>query len=213
MILKYPKLIKIISIVTLLFFINGCLTIKIDKDSEPLPDFGSPIIGHFRNGDTVKGVIYTVLFAAGVIGLILFAPSSVDGKAIIPVERNVSDPVYFAFLTHTLNVPAVSAIDTATTYHLANAKILELNGLTFDPNGELTKYQVIMNHRELIREISAIEEQLGFEETYKNEIEHYKNALIDGTITPEEMSFLNNDERFRSLLINEIGYYNIKYRR
>ena len=49
-------------LIAIIMINSSCLTIRIDKDREPLIDYGTPLVGHFRNKDTVKAVIYMFLF-------------------------------------------------------------------------------------------------------------------------------------------------------
>ncbi len=205
---KLNKLTALITMLTLLTTTTGCMTIKISKDSPALADFGTPIVGHFRNGDTAKGIVYTVLFLSGLIGLLLFSPSR-GGNSIIPVSREISDPVYYSFLGFTLNVPAVSSIDTAVTYHLANRQILDLNQIEFDPKGKINKFETIQKYRQQEIDNKIISNQ--FSTVYAKEIAYYKKVLIEGTVTAEELTLITNHDEFNEHLKNEIGYYNIKH--
>ena len=81
--MRYQIFKKVISIIILILFTNSCLVLKVNKDSAPLVDFGTPLIGHYRNGDIPKAVLYTVLFVTGIIGIVLFAPTPTD-MVIIP---------------------------------------------------------------------------------------------------------------------------------
>ena len=44
-------------------------------------------------------------------------------------------------------------------------------------------------------------------ELYRKEIEAYRQKLIDGTITDEELIFIEKSEMIRNELQAEIGYY------
>ena len=201
---------KIIFSIMILLTLNSCLLMRINKDSEPLVDFGTPLIGHYRNGDTVKAILYTVLFVTGMIGVILFAPTQDGGtQSIIPIDRKIADPVYYSLLGCTLSVPVASSIDGASTYHLANKKIIDLNEINWDPKGKIYKFDAIKNFR-LEQENKFVEDSNKIRmEQYKDEIEVYRKKLIDGTITQDELIFIEKSDFIREELQNEIGYYYI----
>ncbi len=199
---------KIIFLIIILSLLNSCLLIKIDKDSAPLIDCGAPLIGHFRNGDITKGILYTVLFATSLIGIILFSPSQTQGyesKSIIPIERNISDPIFYSFIGTTGSIFIGSSIDTAVTYQLANKKIIELNEIELDAKLKKSKYQVIIEYREEQEKIKEKQQH----EVYKKEIEYYRERLIDGTITEDELLFLKRVPEIMESLEKELGYYYI----
>ena len=199
---------KIIFLIIIISILNSCLLIKIKKDSEPLIDFGVPLIGHFRNGDIPKAVFYTVSFALSCVGIILFSPSQGDAneiKAIIPVERSISDPILFAFTGTAVSSLVGSSIDTAVTYNLINDKIMDLNNIKWDRDWKKTKYQVICDFREKQEEIETVKHI----EKYREEIEYYRKKLITGTITEDEINFLERVPSVKEQLEKELGYYYI----
>ena len=195
-----------------LILLNSCLVLKVNKDSMPLVDFGTPLIGHYRNGDISKAVLYTILFVTGVIGIVLFAPtptSEGNKLGILPIERNIADPIYYSIIGATACVPIASSIDSAVTYHIINKKIIDLNGIYWDPKGNKTKYDAIMDYRE------AEEKRLNKEyeeeriKTFEKEIEYYRQKLLDGTITEDELIFIEKSDKLSEILKNELGYYYI----
>ena len=194
---------KIVSTILILFLLNSCILIKIDKDSRPLVDFGTPLIGHFRYGDVGKGVIYIVFFCTSLIGLILFAPTQYNAngnnKAIMPVSREISDPLFYTFIGTTVTSFGASSLDTAITYHLANKKIIDLNNIDWDVTSKITKYQAIKNFRE------TNENSIN-----QDEVNYYRKKLIDGSITEDELSFIKSISQLESELEKELGYYIIK---
>ncbi len=209
---KKLKVNRIISLLLILFLLNSCLVLKVNKDSPPLIDFGTPLVGHYRNGDIPKAVLYTVLFVTGIIGIVLFAPTpTANGNqiGILPIERNIADPIYYSILGATACVPIASSIDSAATYHIVNKKIIDLNGIYWDPKGTKTKYDAIMDYRE------AEEERLNKEyeeeriKAFEKEIEYYRQKLLDGTITEDELIFIEKSEKLSEILKNELGYFYI----
>lgn len=188
-------------IILIISVFNSCITLKIDKDAPPLIDFGTPLVGHFRNGDTLKAVLYTVLFASSVIGLILFAPTQgIESKSIIPVERNISDPIFYSFIGTTLTAFGASSIDSAATYHIINKKIIDLNEIKWDKSSKKTKYEAIIEFREEQKKNNE-------EEQYKDEIKYYREKLINGLITDDELLFLDKTPILKKKLEKELGYY------
>ncbi|HOV15600.1 MAG TPA: hypothetical protein PK771_15035, partial [Spirochaetota bacterium] len=121
---------KFVSVLLVIFMIinSSCLTIRIDKDSEPLVDFGTPLIGHFRNKDTVKAILYTALFLTGVIGIVLFSPGE-NNKSIVQLDTSISQWGVLGFSLGAANILGISSIDTAVTYQLANKQIIDMNGI------------------------------------------------------------------------------------
>jgi len=201
---------KIVYICMIVLISNGCLTLKINKDSPPLVDFGVPLIGHYRNGDTLKAVLYTVLFVTGMVGVILFAPTQGGGSSpIIPIDRTISDPIYYSLLGCTLTVPIASSIDGASTYHLVNKKIIELNGIPWDPKGNITKYDAINQFRQEQDDRFQRESDANRIESYREDIEIYRKKLLDGTITNDELVFIEKSTFISEELKNELGYYYI----
>ena len=194
---------KIFSALLILFVLNSCVLIRINKESKPLVDFGSPFIGHFRNGDTGKGVMYILFFCTSLIGGILFAPTqyNVNGnnRAIIPVSREVSDPLFYTFIGATALSFGASSLDTVITYHLANKKIIELNNIEWDASAKLTKYQVINNFRD--KKTNSINQ---------DEVSYYREKLINESITEDELIFIRSIPELESELEKELGYYIIK---
>lgn len=210
----FKKSVHLIVLLVFLFNITGCLTIKIDKDSEPLVDFGTPIVGHFRNHDTVKGVLYTVLFITSIIGLVLFAPGPSDDDnqgSILPISNEICNWSMLGFGIGAANVFAASSIDTAVTYQLANRKIIDLNKIDwkYDPTGKETKYNSIVKYRQeqdIMKEQAA--ENARFEQ-YKGEIEIYRKKLLDKSITDDELALIERAEKFHEELKDELTYYKI----
>ncbi|HRU44414.1 MAG TPA: hypothetical protein P5322_07785 [Spirochaetota bacterium] len=201
---------KIVYICMIVLLLNGCLTLKINKDSPPLADFGVPLIGHYRNGDTVKAALYTVLFVTSMVGVILFAPTQGGGsQPIIPIDRTISDPIYYSLLGCALTVPIASSIDGASTYHLVNKKIIDLNGIPWDPKGNITKYDAINQFRQEQEERFQRESDANRIENYREDIELYRKKLLDGTITDDELTFVEKSTFISEELKNELGYYYI----
>ncbi|HPP04957.1 MAG TPA: hypothetical protein PK351_09060 [Spirochaetota bacterium] len=210
--MRYQIFKKVISIIILILFTNSCLVLKVNKDSAPLVDFGTPLIGHYRNGDIPKAVLYTVLFVTGIIGIVLFAPTPTDNgnnPGILPIDRTIADPIYYSILGATACVPIASSIDTAVTYHIVNKKIIDLNGIYWDPKGKITKYDAIIDYREKEEERLNKEYEEQRLEAYKQEIEYYRQKLLDGTITEDELVFIEKSEKLSEILKNELGYYYI----
>lgn len=201
---------KFIWIVLLIVIgLNSCVVMKINKDSPPLVDFGTPLIGHFRNGDHIKGGIYLGIFLTAAVSMILFSPTSEDG-AIIPVPREVSDPIFYSSLGVAAGTAIlVSPIDTAITYHVGNKKIIDFNEIPWEKGGKITKYQAIENWQ--IEQERLEEERLNKKrlEMYEDEIEMYRKKLLDGTITDEELEKINRAPIFKELLEKEINYYHV----
>lgn len=209
---EFRKITKIISFLLIILLLNSCLVLKVNKDSHPLIDFGVPLIGHYRNGDTPKAILYTVLFVTGVIGIILFAPTPTEqgNKAgILPIERNIADPIYYALLGATASVPIASSIDSAATYHIVNKKIIDLNGIYWDPKAKITKYDAIIKYREEEEKILNKEYEEQRLKVFEKEIEYYRQKLLDATITEEELIFIEESEKLSEILRNELGYYYI----
>lgn len=203
---------KSITILILTLFVNSCLVLKVNKDSPPLIDFGTPLIGHYRNGDIPKAILYTILFVTGIVGIVLFAPTPTnDGNkpGILPIDRNIADPIYYSILGATACVPIASSIDTAVTYHIVNKKIIDLNGIYWDPKSNITKYDAIIDYREKEEERLNKESEEQRLEAYKKEIEYYRQKLLDGTITEDELIFIEKSEKLSEILKNELGYYYI----
>jgi hypothetical protein len=199
---------KTIAILTAIMFFNSCIVMQIKKDSEPLIDFGTPLIGHFRNNDIPKAVLYTVLFATSVLGIILFSPSQGTGnttKAIIPIDRKISDPIFYSFLGASLASFAGSSIDTSVTYQMVNQKILELNGLQWKSDMKTTKYEFIKKFRDEEKKLAAKEGNKNLE----GEIELYRKKIINGSITEDEIFFIEKNEEMKKVLEKELGYYYI----
>ena len=199
---------KIIVIVMITILSTSCITMKVDKDSPPMIDFGTPIVGHFRNKDTAKGILYTSLFLTFILTAILFAPTN-NGNAIIPIDKSISDPIFYASLGCTGASFIGSSIDTAITYQIYNSKILKLNDVPFDPKANLKKYEVINNFRinqeeEHIRKTDDVRF-----EAYKETLDLYRKKLIDGTITDDELILIEKSEYFKENLKMELGYYTI----
>lgn len=198
---------KIISLLIVIVLLNGCLIMKINKNSEPLIDFGTPLIGHFRNKDIPKAVLYTVLFASSIIGIILFSPSQgrgTESRSIIPVERNISDPIFFSFLGTSLSSFAASSIDTAVTYHLANKKIIELNEFEWNRDLGINKHNFIISFKE-----EQAKKKIYENNDYSDEIVYYRKRLINGTITEDEVNFIERNDKIKEQLEKELGYYYI----
>jgi len=187
------------------------MVLKIKKDSPPLVDFGIPLAGHYRNKDTAKAILYTVLFSTALIGTILFAPIFYDSayKEPIPIinfNRDITDPVFYSFLGSACAFLGASSIDTAATYHYVNDKIIELNGLEWDKKLKTTKYQFISEYQSK----QAINKEIGDAELYKNEILYYKKKLIEAAITDEELLLIKSNPVLKKNLEKELGFYYIK---
>lgn len=198
---------KIIATLIIVLLFSNCLVLKINKDSAPLIDFGTPLAGHYNNGDIGKGIFYTILFTTLVIGVILFAPTQNGG--VLPLDRNIADPLFYSFLGTSLSVPIASSIDTAATYHIVNKKILELNGIEWNPKEKhkLNKYQTIIKLREDADKKELEKSNENRKNNYKDEIEFYKKRLLDGSITEDELTFINKSSYLKEQLKNELGYY------
>ena len=201
---KFKKIIALILMITML---SSCVTLHLNKDSEPLVDFGTPIVGAFRNKDYVAAGIFTSLFLSFLVCTFVFAPYSSGDKSFTGIDTSISDPLFFSFLGATLATPVASTIETACMYHYVNQKIIDMNGIFFDPHDKIKKYDVINEFRadeERRMEEASNRAQL---ELYRKEIEAYRQKLIDGTITDEELIFIEKSEMIRNELQAEIGYY------
>jgi hypothetical protein len=199
---------RLLVVVLIISLFCNCLVMKIDKDSEPVFDFGTPLVGHFNNGDYGKGVLYTVLLVTGIVGMILFAPSS-EGGVIPQLDRQIADPLFYSFLGFSCSVPVASSIDTAVTYHMVNKKIIELNDLNWDPRLKVKKYDVILDYRKEMQQEFDEKVESNREDNYAEELEYYRQRLLDGTITEDELILVERADYFRERLQNEIGYYYI----
>lgn len=204
MIKKFKKTIAAILLMTTMC---SCVTMHLDKDSAPLIDFGTPIVGHFRNKDYVSAGIFTSLFLSFLVCTFVFAPFASNQTSFTGLDTGISDPLFFSFLGATLATPVASTIETACMYHYVNQKIIDLNGIFFDTHDKLKKYEAINAFRadeERRMEEASNRAQL---ELYRREIEAYRQKLIDGTITDEELIFIEKSEMIRNELQSEIGYY------
>ncbi|OHD27251.1 MAG: hypothetical protein A2086_02850 [Spirochaetes bacterium GWD1_27_9] len=201
---------KITGIILIVLVLNSCLTIKIGKDSEPLVDFGTPIIGHFRNGDKAKGILYTALFLTSLVAFVLFTPIDTK-KCVIQIDRTYSDWVLLGTGIGAGTSLVASSIDTAVTYQIANQKIIDLNNIKwqYDPTGKNPKYLAIQNFREEQYRLKEEQSDLSRLEGYKGEIEFYRKKLVNGTITDDELAFLEKAEKIKEVLKNELGFYYI----
>ncbi len=204
------KKIVALLVIFVLMLNSSCLTIKIDKDSDPLIDFGTPIVGHFRNKDIVKGILYTVLFLTSIVGVVLFTPGD-NNKSVVQLDSSISQWAMMGCAIGAGNMLAISSIDTSATYHLANKKIIDLNNIDwkYDPTGQNTKYNAIVDFkvkRDALREEEA---ELARLEQYRNEIETYRQKLLDRSITEDELTLINRAEKFREELKDELTYYNV----
>ena len=198
---------KITALILMAATLSSCVTLHIDKDSAPLVDFGTPIVGHFRNKDYAAAGVFTSLFLSFLVCTFVFAPIGSDQKSLTGLDTKISDPLFFSFLGATLATPVASTIETVCVYHYVNQKIIDENGLFFDPHDKLKKYEVINAFR--ADEERRIEEESNRAqlELYRKEIEAYRQKLIDGTITDEELIFIEKSEMIRNELQTEIGYY------
>lgn len=167
--LMLKRLGGVVLIVLLLSSLNSCLVFKIRQDSPPLVDCGTPLVGHFRNGDTPKAILYTSLFVTSILAVFLFAPLK-DNKSIIPIEREVSDPLFYSFIGASTGSLIGSSIDTSVTYHLANKKIIELNNIYWLPFvqteiskelyfGDLLKYIMKAENRTFVNSLYSYSEE------------------------------------------------------
>ena len=200
---------KVVVIIIITTLLSSCITMKVGKDSPPMVDFGTPIIGHFRNKDIVKGILYTSLFLTFVLSAVLFAPAGDNGQGVIPIDRTISDPIFFASIGCASASIIGSTVDTAITYQIYNSKIIKLNNIPFDPKGNIKKYEAINNFR-IQQEEDKIQEVVDSRaEGYRETLELYRKKLIDGTITDDELILIERAEYFKENLKNELGYYTI----
>lgn len=197
-------------LIAIIMINSSCLTIRIDKDREPLIDYGTPLVGHFRNKDTVKAVLYTALFLTGILGILLFSPGE-NGKSIIQLDNTIANYGILGFALGTANILAVSSIDTAVTYHLANKEIIDLNQIDwkFDPTGKNTKIKAINDFRDKKYQMMEEEAENKRLEQYREEIELYRKKLLDRTITEDELSLIKRATKFQEELKDEVSYYYI----
>jgi hypothetical protein len=172
-------------------------------------DFGTPIIGHFRNKDIAKGVLYTSLFLTFVLTSVLFSPVGANNQSLIPIDRTISDPIFYASLGCSAASLIGSTVDTAVTYQIYNSKIIKLNDIPFDPKGNIKKYEAINNFRVKQEEEKMQKAEDSRVEAYKDTLELYRKKLIDGTITDDELSLVEKSEYFKENLKMELGYYTI----
>lgn len=196
---------KIISLLVISFLVNSCLVLKVEKDSPPLIDAGIPIIGHYRNKDTVKAVLYTVIFASSFLGMILFSPTTDNNETFFGLQEEVRAPVFYSLVGLTTTSFVASSIDTAATYHYVNNKIIDLNDIEWEFSLDNSKYDVIMKFREETQNISDVKN----EKELTDEIKYYQKKLIDGTITDDELFFIEHTDVLRDNLEKELGLYYI----
>jgi len=200
---------KIIVIIIVTTLLTSCITMKVGKDSPPMVDFGTPIIGHFRNKDIAKGILYTSFFLTFVLSAVLFAPAGDTGRAIIPIDRTISDPIFYASIGSSAASLIGSTVDTAVTYQIYNSKIIKLNNIPFDPKGTIKKYEAINNFIIKQEEDKMQKAEDSRFEGYKETLELYRKKLIDGTVTDDELLLIERSEYFKENLKNELGYYTI----
>jgi hypothetical protein len=204
---------RMIALFCIILTLNSCITLKVDKDSRPLVDFGVPIVGQYRNKDYVNAIIYTVLALSFLTTAILFTPNA-DNKsgAILPVSGDTAFIVTAASYGSLAGTCVISSIDSAVSYNVINDKILKLNNLKWDPYGKLSKHEQIIKYREDL-EMKKVEEAEIFRmEQYKKEAEIYKQKLIDDTITSDELLLIERSDFLKDFLKDELGYYKIKHK-
>ncbi|MCG8569274.1 MAG: hypothetical protein MJB14_03965 [Spirochaetes bacterium] len=245
---------------------------KVQKDSPPLVDAGTPLVGHYRNKDIPKAVLYTILFVTSLTGTILFAPTSSEGS-LLRIDESISNPLFYSFIGGSLSSLIASSVDTAVTYQIYNNKLLTMNEIHFIPNlqsqidkrtfenlilqeirtGKQRKILLDIYHLDLVKEKYLLKPDLtkteirngrwlltvaGFQSNTKydaiveyreqaallkqeeqkalqmqeleGEITYYREKLLKGTITQEELYFIEQSEQFKEILKNELGYYYIK---
>ncbi len=200
---------KVVVILIISSMLTSCITMKVGKESPPMVDFGTPIVGHFRNKDIAKGVLYTSLFITFIVSTVLFAPAGANGQSIIPIDGTISNPIFFASIGCAGGSLVGSTIDTAVTYQIYNSKIIELNNIPWDPKGNIKKYEAINNFRAQQDDGKMQKAEDARAEGYKDTIELYRKKLIDGTITDDELALIERSEFFKENLKNELGYYTI----
>ena len=101
---KFKKIIALILMITTL---SSCVTLHLNKDSEPLVDFGTPIVGAFRNKDYVAAGIFTSLFLSFLVCTFVFAPYSSGDKSFTGIDTSISDPLFFSIISWVIRVKAL----------------------------------------------------------------------------------------------------------
>ena len=196
---------QILSLILIVLLLNSCITINITKDSKPLIDPGIPIVSQFRNGDTAKGVFYTIILVTALVGAIVFSPATSssygqNGQSLF--DRRYSDPIYYTCLSTAGTVTfVISPIDSIVSYQYVNKKIIDLNKIEWNLKLGKTKYEVIKEFQD---------DQIAKKNIAKRKIvNNFKLKLLDGSITNEELAIIEIDPELKELVKNELGYYNI----